>query len=127
MIFKYLNVGILNTLIGFLVIFFCLNILKINYHLSYFIGYAVGLIISFSLNKRYTFNNNSKWHHLLLPFIIIFLFSYLTSHLILMVLVEKFYFNMNISVIISMFVYTVLSYLLNRKLFLKNPGQKNYK
>jgi putative flippase GtrA len=118
MIFKYLNVGILNSIVGFLIIIACIKFFNINYHLSYFIGYAIGLIISFILNKRYTFKNKSKWHSLVLPFIVIFIFSYLISHFILIFLVEKTQLNINIAILISMVLYTAISYLMNKKLFL---------
>lgn len=119
MIFKYLSVGILNSIVGFLLIIIFINFLNINYHFSYFIGYGIGLIISFILNKRFTFNNKSKWYILLFPFIIIFIFSYLISHSILIFLVERIHVNINISIMISMFFYTIVSYILNKRLFVK--------
>ncbi len=119
MIFKYINVGILNSIVGFLVIITCINFLNIHYQFSYFVGYSVGLIISFVLNKRYTFSNKDKWYNLFLPFIIIFIFSYLISHLILIFFVEKINLNINIAILISMTFYTLISYILNKRLFVK--------
>jgi len=117
MLLKYLKVGVINTILGMIVILFCLNILGVNYNISYFIGYVIGLINSFLLNKHYTFNSTTKWSKELIPFIIVFLISYFISHIILIGLIEKLYIDKNISIVLSMVIYTIIGYTLNKKIF----------
>ena len=50
-------------------------------------------------------------------FIIVFLLSYSISHIILIGLIEKLHINQNISILLSMAVYTVIGYLLNKRIF----------
>lgn len=124
MIIKYLKVGVLNTLLTLIIIFICVNILKINYNMSYFIGYAIGLINSFILNKYYTFESKNQWNKELMLFIMVFFIAYSISNIILIGLIEILYINKNISIVLSMIVYTIIGYILNKKMFRKKNVQK---
>ncbi|PHR71959.1 MAG: sugar translocase [Arcobacter sp.] len=117
MIIKYLKVGLLNTLLTLIIIFIAINILSINYNFSYFIGYAIGLINSFILNKYYTFNSSKSWQKEILPFLIVFIISYTISHITLFGLIEKLYIDKNMSIILSMIIYTLIGFTLNKKIF----------
>ena len=114
---KYLKVGVVNSLLGLFVILICLNFLKLNYNVSYLLGYVVGLINSFILNKSYTFNNTMKWNKVILPFFILFIVSYVISHIVLLLLIEVLYLEKNTAIVISMIIYTLIGFILNKKLF----------
>jgi len=118
MLIKYLQVGIINTILTAIVIFI-FNNSGINYNISYFIGYVVGFINSFILNKKYTFKSNKYWKKEIIPFLIVFLVSYSISHLYLYIFVEKFYFDKFFAIILSMSIYTITGYILNKKVFLE--------
>ena len=56
-------VGVVNTLVGTAVMFFCFNVLAWSYWLSSALNYMVGSIVSYLLNKRYTFQQKGNdWH-----------------------------------------------------------------
>ena len=116
MIVKYLTVGVLNTLVTLLTIFTCTYIFEIDYYLSYFIGYIVGIINSFIFNKFYTFSSNSPWVNEFPQFII----SYVVSHVSLIVLIDVVLINKDIAVIVSMVIYTAMSFILLKNIFLKD-------
>ena len=54
---KFMLVGVVNTLVGTAVMFFCFNVLAWSYWLSSALNYMVGSIVSYLLNKRYTFQH----------------------------------------------------------------------
>ena len=120
MIVKYLTVGVLNTLVTLLTIFTCTYIFEIDYYLSYFIGYIVGIINSFIFNKFYTFSSNSPWVNEFTQFILRLIISYVVSHVSLIVLIDVVLINKDIAVIVSMVIYTAMSFILLKNIFLKD-------
>ena len=60
---KFMLVGVVNTLVGIAVMFFCFNVLAWSYWISSALNYMVGSIVSYLLNKRYTFQQKGNdWH-----------------------------------------------------------------
>lgn len=57
---KFIIVGVINTLFGTLVMFGFYNILHLNYWISTGANYVFGSILSYFLNKYFTFKNNEK-------------------------------------------------------------------
>ena len=56
-------VGVVNTIVGSAVMFFCFNVLAWSYWVSSALNYMVGSIVSYLLNKRYTFQQKGNdWH-----------------------------------------------------------------
>ncbi len=63
---KFMLVGVINTLVGTAVMFFCFNVLAWSYWISSAMNYIVGSIVSYLLNKKYTFQHkghdwNTVW------------------------------------------------------------------
>jgi putative flippase GtrA len=63
---RFLLVGVFNTLVGLSSIFVLFNLLHWNYWLSTFTGNTIGAIVSFTLNRTFTFRSevsvqNSWW------------------------------------------------------------------
>ena len=60
---KFMLVGVVNTLVGTAIMFFCFNVLAWSYWISSALNYMVGSIVSYLLNKRYTFQKKGHdWH-----------------------------------------------------------------
>lgn len=57
---KFLAVGVVNTLVGTGVMFLCYNLFHLNYWISSAANYIVGSIVSFFLNKYFTFKSKEK-------------------------------------------------------------------
>ena len=115
---NYLKVGFLNTIIGFLVIMLCINSFDLNYNISYFLGYTIGLINSFIFNKHYTFKSNAKWTKELVPFLSVFAISYSLSHIFLYLIIELIGLKVIFGIILSMIIYIITGYILNKKVLL---------
>ena len=59
-VWKFLLVGVANTLFGAAVMFLCYNLLHWGYWVSSAMNYLLGSILSFFLNKRFTFQNRER-------------------------------------------------------------------
>ena len=54
---KFLIVGVVNTVFGTAVMFVSYNLLHLDYWISTGANYVLGSILSYFLNKTFTFNN----------------------------------------------------------------------
>lgn len=59
-LFKFLIVGIINTLVGTAIMFGLYNIIGADYWVSSITNYVLTSILSFFLNKYFTFENKTK-------------------------------------------------------------------
>lgn len=57
---KFVLVGVINTLVGTAVMFLCYNALHLDYWFSSAMNYVVGSIVSYFLNKYFTFQNKER-------------------------------------------------------------------
>lgn len=57
---KFLIVGVINTLVGTGVMFVLYNFFSVSYWISSAANYVVGSIVSYFLNKYFTFQNKEK-------------------------------------------------------------------
>lgn len=73
---RFLIVGVINTLVGTAVMFGLYNLAglhewgRVGYWLSTIGNYTVGSVVSFFLNKHYTFNNKEKGKAVVIRFVI---------------------------------------------------------
>lgn len=77
---RYLCVGVINTLVGLTSILILFNIFHLNYWIATSIGNIIGIIVSFFLNKRYTFKYNGVKAQSLFKFLLVSLISYIISY-----------------------------------------------
>jgi putative flippase GtrA len=117
MIYKYIVTGLLNTAISLSVIFILYEVLALNYNVAYFLGYVTALINSFIMNKKFTFESGNPWKGEVVGFVKAFIISYGMSHIFLNIMIEIFNFNVFFSIICSMIFYTIVGYVLNKKVF----------
>ena len=77
---KFLLVGVINTLVGNGVMFLLYNLCGAGYTLSTVANYVVGSIVSYFLNKYYTFKQNKKSGKEVLRFIITIVVCYAVAY-----------------------------------------------
>jgi len=116
-------VGIVNTLFGFSIIF-TLMFLGMSALASNFIGYFLGAILSYTLNKKYTFKSDTKDKTEALKFFTVLLISYLINLMTLQWLLT--FLNPYSAQFISAIVYTLSSFILV-KLFVFSEKNMNKK
>ena len=77
---KFILVGVVNTLVGTAIMFFCFNVLAWSYWISSALNYIVGSIVSYLLNKRYTFQQKGHDLYTILKFIMNITICYVLAY-----------------------------------------------
>lgn len=111
---RFIAVGIFNTLLGYSVIFSCSYLLGMSPEFSNAVGYTVGLILSYILNRYYTFNSRQSRRGEIIRFLSIFAFAYAVNFVVLLIMIYKLNMHEIASQIIAGLFYTVMSYLMNK-------------
>lgn len=107
--FTYNIIGIVNTIAGFSIIFL-LMFIGLNAIPSNLIGYAIGAVLSYHLNKKYTFKSTENSKTQAMKFFSVLLLSYLLNLLTLKWLLD--FFNPYLAQLCSAIVYTLSAFLL---------------
>ncbi len=113
---KFLLVGLINTAVGAGVMFILYNLVNFNYWISSASNYIVGGIVSFFLNKYFTFKNHEKSLKQVLYFILTLAVCYVLSYLIakrvvyMLLSTQSEKLRDNISMLTGMCLYTILNY-----------------
>ena len=110
-------VGLLNTAVGAAIMFGLYNLAHCSYWFSTSMNYVVGGIISFLLNKRFTFKSEEKSISQVLRFILTIAVCYVLAYSIAQPLVKLILSESSVSVrdnvamFAGMIIYTVLNFL----------------
>lgn len=74
---KFVVVGIGNTLIGLFTIYLCKWLLGLDDAVANICGYSIGFVVSFVLNKEWTFRHSGRLYPAMARFLVIFALAYL--------------------------------------------------
>lgn len=85
---KFILVGIINTIVGMGLQFVIFNLFHLNEWVSSIIGYVVGSIVSYFLNKFFTFKNQEKGIKPVLKFALNIAVCYTISYAIAIPLIK---------------------------------------
>ena len=113
---KFILVGIINTLFGTTIMFAAYNLLHLSYWVSSGMNYFFGSILSYFLNKYFTFQNKSKSPVVILKFILNITVCYLIAYggakkLILLLLSGlSTEWQDNIAMVCGMGLFVILNY-----------------
>jgi len=113
---RFLLVGLINTLVGSTLMFLLYNIAHFNYWLSSSCNYILTSILSFFLNKYFTFGVKDWSVYMIILFILTIALSYLIAYGISKPLMEFFLkessikIRENIALLTGMCVFTILNY-----------------
>lgn len=113
---KFIIVGVANTVVGTAVMFIALNLFGLSYWISSAANYVVGSILSYFLNKYFTFQNKDKSPVTILKFIINITICYLIAYggakqLILWILSDiNSVWQDNIALVCGMGFFVILNY-----------------
>lgn len=77
---KFVMVGVINTIVGTTIMFVFYNVFHLNYWVSSASNYFFGSIVSYLLNKNFTFRFHEKGYHSLYRFITNILTCYLLAY-----------------------------------------------
>lgn len=114
---RFLLVGVINTLVGCGTMFLLYNFAHCSYWLSSAANYVIGGIVSFFLNKYFTFRKKEwSWSQVVkfaLNVAVCWLLAYgLAKPLVLRVLSgQSVWLQENVAMLVGMCLYTALNYL----------------
>jgi putative flippase GtrA len=112
---RYGLVGIANTVICLSAIFLGLHVIGLPYTLANAVGYGLGLIASFLLNRRFTFRSSRRiLSREPLLFLAVFGLSYAVQMGALVLLVELLHMDESLAQFPAMAVYTACGYIGNK-------------
>lgn len=115
---RYIFVGIGNTLLTLSIIYFLMWI-NINLYVANFIGYSIGISLSFLLNSKFTFSSTMsirKFAKFLVSCSICYILNIFVIYVTILWSIQSDY----IAQFLGMIVYTILGFLLNKLWVMKN-------
>ncbi len=117
---KFLGVGVVNTLLGTGVMFLLYNVVHSSYWVASAANYIVGGVVSYVLNKRFTFHNQERSSRVLLRFIVSIGVCYLIAYGLAKPLAERLLagadraIQENVAMLTGMCLYVGLNYIAQR-------------
>jgi putative flippase GtrA len=123
---KFISVGVINTAVGTAIMFVFYNIFGFGYWFSSAANYAVGSIVSFFLNKYWTFNVR-KWSlFMVISFVlniaICYILAYKTARMFIYALLTNQTQRLqdNVAMLVGICLFTGLNYVGQRFIVFKN-------
>lgn len=117
-------VGVANTIVGYGVMAL-LTFFGFIPEIANIIGYVVGIINSYFLNKKFTFKSKKSHKNDFAKFCIAMGIAYLANLVAFEIAYRIFFINEYISFIISNVVYTITGYLVSKFWVFKQNNSKN--
>ena len=111
---RFAAVGVLNTAVGYAVIFACMYLVGWGAVVSNIAGYAVGLVVSYTLNRTFTFRSAAGKKREIVRFLSIFMVAYLANIGALMLLIDHAGMHKGWAQLVAGAVYTGLFYWLSK-------------
>lgn len=114
--FKFILVGIVNTVVGTAVMFIAYNVFHLSYWVSSAANYVVGSVCSYFLNKYFTFQNREKSPVILLKFVanitVCYLIAYGGAKKLILLLLSGFSkeWQDNVAMVCGMGLFVILNY-----------------
>jgi putative flippase GtrA len=124
---KFLSVGMLNMLVGLLVIYACKWFFQIGDAAANAIGYAAGLTTSFTLNSRWTFAYRGRQLPALIKFLLVAAVAYGMNLLTVLVLIHYAGMNGYIAQALGIPPYTLTTYLASKFIVFRSPPEPHNK
>ena len=119
---RFLMVGVMNTIVGLTSTYLLLHIAGLSYWPATFLGNSVGAVVSYFLNRSFTFRSKSAVFESMPRFVAVILFCYFASYMLGRNLVEWILgvsllsagIKTDVAVFISTGIYTVMNYLFQK-------------
>ena len=127
---RFLLVGVINTLVGAGSMFLLYNLIGCSYWLSSAANYLTGGIVSYFLNKYFTFENKERSFTQVLLFagltVLCWLIAYGVAKPVMLHLLSdrSVIVQENSAMLVGMVLYTILNYLGQRSVVFKNTEKK---
>lgn len=113
---KFALVGVVNTIVGTGIMFFLYNFCSVNYWISSASNYVIGSIVSYFLNKHFTFKSTERSMQQIVKFILNISICYFVAYGVAKPIVTVFLSGVggkaegNIAMLIGMGLFVILNY-----------------
>jgi putative flippase GtrA len=127
---KFVLVGVINTIVGTAVMFLCYNAFHCSYWFSSAMNYVIGSIVSYFLNKYFTFQNKERSWKIVAKFIINITICYLAAYGLAKPLVAHVLSGQTVNIqenggmLVGMVLFVILNYLGQRFFTFKKREEK---
>lgn len=111
---KFLAVGLLNTVLGLIIIYVAKWFFRAGDITANVWGYALGILVSFVLNSQWTFAYSGPKQSAFLKFLLVALMAYGANLLVVMLLIHRGGLNSYIAQAFGIPAYTLVSYLASK-------------
>ena len=119
---RYVVVGVANTCVGLGVIYAAMYFLHFSDARANALGYLVGVMVSFFLNRNWTFGHTGAVLPALTRFVSVLLLAYLANLATVLLLIDTFGVNRYIAQAAGVLPYTTVGYLGSRYVAFRRPG-----
>ena len=107
--------GLLNTAVGLGTIFALKWFFSVADTQANLVGYAVGMVVSYYVNSRWTFQYKQALHAKVLPYLLVLLCAYLVNLATVHLLIGGLQINSYLAQTAGIIPYSLLSYVLLRR------------
>lgn len=121
---RFLFVGVANTLFGLLVIYACKWLLHFGDAAANLTGYLCGLMLSFLLNRSWTFRHRGAVLPALGLFLLVFAIAYVANLVCVLALICHYGVNAWLAQALGILPYTIVFYLGSRYLAFRPTGAR---
>lgn len=118
---RYLAVGVANTLAGLLVIYTCKWVFGAGDISANMIGYGVGILLSFQMNKRWTFGHLGGYWQSLLRYFAVLVCAYLVNLATVLYSIDVLKLNGYLAQALGIGPYTLIGYMGSRYFVFSKP------
>ncbi|MGZ8947320.1 MAG: glycosyltransferase [Methylococcaceae bacterium] len=119
---RYLLVGVANTLVGLSTIYFAMYFLQLNIVYANAVGYSVGILLSFMLNKAWTFNSSDRVISSFIRYVLVLAVAYVANLATVLITNSNFDLNPYIAQALGIIPYTVIGFLGSRYFAFRTQG-----
>lgn len=122
---RFIIVGIINTIVGMSVMFILYNLFDCSYWLSSAANYIVGSIVSYVLNRSFTFHSHERQWKSILKFAINIVICYLLAYGVAKPIVYYLMSNYavrtqgNVALMVGSIIFVLLNYFGQKKFVFK--------
>ncbi|WDI30423.1 GtrA family protein [Hyphococcus flavus] len=113
---RYCLVGVINTFVGLSIIYVAMGVFLLAPALSNMIGFAVGILVSYTLNRRWTFSSNAPLSRSMTIFGLVCLTGYILNLSAVLTAIHIGGVNPYLAQLFGISVYTVSVFLGSRQL-----------
>ena len=111
---RYLLVGIVNTLVGLGTIYLAMYFLQMGVASSNAFGYLIGIMVSFALNKKWTFKSQDHPVYSFLRYLLVLLVAYVANLETVLFANSHFELNAYLSQALGIIPYTAIGFMGSR-------------